>query len=562
MTKDDIIRKLTAPGGDFELRETKVNSVPMRVYTGAPESMREILQGTRQFAEREFLVYESDRWTYGGHFRTAAALARLFVDRGIRKGDRVAIGMRNYPEWVASFWACQAIGAVAVTLNAWWTGEELEYALTDSGARAAVLDGERVQRVVPYLNKVPLEFVLGVRDAEASDHVELLHDALVEYAGTEELPEAEIQPDDPATLMYTSGTTGRPKGTIGTHRNHVTNLVNTFLLGAVAQEMAPPDAPPPPEQPVALQTFPFFHIGGLTGLYVTTGMGGKLVLMYKWDADKALDLIESEGIMSMSGVPSVVRQLLERAAKRGRELPSMAGIASGGAPVPPDLIENIGSQFERQVAPSNGYGLTETTSAVIFNSAEDYFDHPGSIGRPMPTADAKVVSEDGTELGTSEVGEIWVRGPNIVPGYWNRPEATAESFTDGWFHSGDLGYRDEDGYYYVVDRIKDVVLRGGENVYCAEVEAVIFRHPAVEDVAVIGLPHRELGEEVAAVIQPREGSTLDPEELKKFVGQHLARFKVPSRVLVTDEPLPRTATGKVLKRDLKSRYSEGRTAHS
>jgi acyl-CoA synthetase (AMP-forming)/AMP-acid ligase II len=358
--------------------------------------------------------------------------------------------------------------------------------------------------------------------------------------------------------MYTSGTTGRPKGAVATHRNHVTNLTNSLLGAAVGARLAGADRAAQggeePPQPSALQTFPFFHIGGLTGLYVMTAMGARMVLMHKWDAGEALRLVEEEGISSVSGVPMVVRQLLERARQEGRALPTLGGIASGGAPVPPDLIDTIGSQFQQRVAPGNGYGLTETTSAVIANGGDDYFQRPDSIGKPVPVAEVRVVGDDGRDVAGGEIGELWIKGPNIVRGYWNKPEATAESFTDGWFHSGDLGYRDAEGFYYVVDRKKDVVIRGGENVYCAEVEAVLFEHPAVQDVAIIGLPHRELGEEVTAVIEPRPGQRIDDNDVQGFVAARLARFKVPSRIIVIDEPLPRTATGKVLKRQLKDRY--------
>jgi long-chain acyl-CoA synthetase len=556
MTREQILTELTAPGGPFEVRDAVVNGVPMRVFVNAPRSMRAVLEATEPFAEREFVVYGRERWTFAEHRARVASLAHLLASRGVEKGDRVAIGMRNYPEWVQSFWACQAIGAVAVPLNAWWSGEELEYALADSATRVAIVDGERYQRIAPYRGELGLEAVFGVRDAVGAADAEPLEEALAAFAGAAELPAVMIDPEDYATILYTSGTTGQPKGALATHRNHVTNLTNTALGGALAARLAGAgDAPAP--QAVALQTFPFFHIGGLSGLYAMTAFGAKLVLMYKWDVAEALDLVEAEGVSSLAGVPTVVRQLLERAREEGRALPSLGGIASGGAPVPPDLIETIGTQFTRRVAPGNGYGLTETTSAVITNGGEDYFARPSSVGRPVVVADARVVSDGGVDLPDGEIGEIWIRGPNVVAGYWNKPEATAEAFTDGWFHTGDLGYRDSDGFYYVVDRKKDVVIRAGENVYCAEVEAVLFKHPAVADVAIIGLPHRMLGEEVAAVIVPRSGISLDVADVQGFVASHLAKFNVPTQVFVSSEPLPRTATGKVLKRELKQRYSDG-----
>jgi long-chain acyl-CoA synthetase len=562
-TRDEAIARFTGPGGRFEIGETDVGGQRLRVYATAPRNMREVfLAAVHTFGERDFLVYEDERLTYAGAAQAVARLATLLHERGVTKGDRVCIGMRNYPEWVIAFWACQCIGAVAVTLNAWWTADELHYALTDSGSRVALIDGERWARIRD-MRPDGLVTVLVTRD----DGLDLTGAegwaaALAHLAPETPLPEVDIAPDDSATMLYTSGTTGRSKGAVGTHRNHVTNLSNTLLSGAVAAEVAgltvngEPVAPPavPAVLSASLQTFPFFHIGGLSGLYIGTAMGTKLVLMFKWDADAAIDLIERERVTGLSGVPTVVRALLERAAARGVHLASLGGISSGGAPVPPDLIDRIGSQFQARVAPGNGYGLTETTSAVISNGGADYFAHPDSVGRPVPVAAVRIVDDEGRDVADGGIGEVWVRGPNVVAGYWNRPDATAEAFTDGWFHTGDLGYRSPEGFYHVVDRKKDVVIRGGENVYCGEVEASLFTHDAVQDVAIIGLPHRELGEEVAAVVQLREGRVASPADLQAHVGARLARFKVPSRIFFIDEPLPRTATGKVLKRDLKLRF--------
>jgi long-chain acyl-CoA synthetase len=250
-----------------------------------------------------------------------------------------------------------------------------------------------------------------------------------------------------------------------------------------------------------------------------------------------------------------VRRLLEAPGLASRELSSLAGIASGGAPVPPDLITRIEADFDRKVSPVNGYGLTETTSAIIANVGEMYFEHPDSVGRPVPGTDVRIVDPGGVDARTGDIGELWVRGPNVVRGYWNRPAETSEAFTDGWFHTGDLGYIDADGYVYVVDRLKDVVIRGGENVYCAEVENVLFQHPAVFDAAVIGLPDPVFGEEVAAVIQPRPGTGADADDIRAFAAVRLAAFKVPTRVVLRDEPLPRNAVGKVLKRELRGQLS-------
>jgi long-chain acyl-CoA synthetase len=287
-------------------------------------------------------------------------------------------------------------------------------------------------------------------------------------------------------------------------------------------------------------------------MYMATTTGAKLVTLYKWDVDRAIDVLATERITSTAMVPMLLRELLDSPRLETLDAQALAAISSGGAPVPPDLIRRIERQFESRVAPGNGYGLTETTSAVVINFGQDYFEHPDSIGRPVIGAEVRIVGDDGEEVPVGEIGELWVRGPNVVLGYWNKPEATAEAFTDGWFHSGDLARRDADGLLYVVDRLKDVVIRGGENVYCAEVEAVLYEHPAVLDVAIVGLPHEQYGEEVTAVVQLRPGADADVAELQRFVAERLARFKVPSRVFLRAEPLPRTATGKVLKRELRA----------
>ncbi len=557
-TRSEALAFLTGPGAPFEIGPVEIEGQALRAYVNAPASLRDIWLTTAVHGDAVFLVYGAERITFTEAHRQVRILAAHLVGAGVRKGDRVAIGMRNYPEWVIAFWACQSIGAISVSLNAWWIASELEYALTDSGTTALLIDGERAQRLDEVAPKLPIVTTVVARaDALPAGLTGVLWADLMAGDDPGSLPEVDIAPDDDATILYTSGTTGFPKGAVGSNRNHVTNITNTIVNGAMLAVMAPPpaaDAPPAPAAPrtVALWTFPFFHIGGLTGLYLITATGGCIVTQYKWDVDEALDLIEREKVTVIAGVPTVVRSLLEHPDAANRDLSTLAGISQGGSPVPPDSIAKIESEFAGKVSPANGYGLTETTSAVIANSGSMYFAKKDSVGLPAPVADAKVVDEVGNELPTGTVGELIVRGPNNVRGYWNKPEATAEAFVDGWFHTGDAARIDEDGYVYVVDRIKDMVLRGGENVYCAEVEAALFEHPGVLDVAVVGVPHASLGEEVAAIIIPKPGTTLTAGELQGFAAERLARFKVPSIVIIRDEALPRNATGKVLKKELRA----------
>ncbi|MER7014717.1 class I adenylate-forming enzyme family protein [Saccharopolyspora sp. NPDC000359] len=550
--RERLLAELTGPGGDFEIATREVGGIPMRVYTGGPATLRDVVLFSRGHGARDFLVYEDFRCSFAEHFRLVAGLARcLREEYGLAPGDRVAIAMRNFPEWSIVFWAIQAAGLIAVPLNAWWTDAELRYGLTDSGAALVFADAERaalIDRGIP---------VVQVRGGAPAPGARGWSELVASLPADAELPEAAPDPDDDATIMYTSGTTGRPKGAVGTHRNHCTNLLNTVVGRRVQAALAnggvfPPLGAADGPQPGALLTFPLFHIAGLTSLCFATLAGVKLATLHRWDRAVAARLIRAEGLSTAAGVPTVIRDLVEE----GEAVRQLDGVNMGGAPIPPDLVHRIGG-LGTGVAPASGYGLTETTSAVTTNAGVDYLDRADSVGRCVPGADLRVVDPaTGEDLPDGEIGELCFRGPNIVRGYWNNPEATAESFTDGWFRTGDLGYV-QDGWVHVVDRLKDVVIRGGENVYCAEVEAALFEHPAVLDCAVVGLPHPKLGEEVAAVVNLR--SEVATTELQEHVAARLAAFKVPAHVVVRPDPLPRTPTGKVLKRQLREHLSANRS---
>jgi long-chain acyl-CoA synthetase len=553
-----LIERFTAPGQQFEIGERMVRGVPMRVYTTGPQTLREIALASRAFGDRPFLVYRDERWTYAEQARIIAGLARcLREEYGLRKGDRVAVSMRNYPEWTTVFWTTQVLGLVLVPLNAWWTATELRYAIADAGAKFVIADAERTALLTPHLDEfgsIPLIEVRGsARPAPGARPWDNLL-ASLDPAATP--PDVEVNPDDDSTILYTSGTTGRPRGAIGTHRNHCTNLRNTLLNAFVSATIRAGGEPPAPDpdapQPGTLCTYPHFHIAGITIMGAAPLTGAKLATQYKWDREEARKLIRRERLTVISGVPTVIRELIEDAAAHPEDYASVAGIATGGAPVPPVLIGQVDATFDRPVSPGSGYGLTETTSAVVANSGSDYLSRPDSVGRCHPGTDIRVVDPaNGEDMAEGEVGELWFRGPNIVRGYWNNPEATAAAFTDGWFHTGDLG-RVADGWVYVLDRMKDVVIRGGENIYCAEVEAALFEHPAIEDATIVGVPHESLGEEAVAVVVPRAGASLTAEDVQRHVAKRLASFKVPAHVVFLSEPLPRTQSGKVLKRELRS----------
>ena len=553
----ETIADLTSTGSLFELETVPVYGNSVRVFKNAPGTLRDVWSAAASRGDAPYFHYAGETLSYAEAHLQIVSVAVWLTSRGVKKGDRVAVGMRNYPEWALAHWALQCIGAVTVSLNAWWIAEELKYAFEDSGATAAIVDGERLERLSEQmLSECGVHTVVVVR-ADARPGTFAWSDVCSDSSAV--MPSSEIHPDDDATILYTSGTTGFPKGAAGSHRNYVTNIWNGLFLAAVAAKMAgvvPPTGNVPKPQATAFSTFPYFHIAGLCGMISNTYNGAAIVAQYKWDATEALELIERHKVNSFGGVPTVVRSLMEHPNIDDYDLSSLIAISQGGAPVAPDSVASIESRFSGKVSAGNGYGLTETTAAVIANSGAAYFARKDSVGLPHVGTDVRIVDEDGREVPTGSIGEVWIYGPNNVRGYWNKPVETAKAFTDGWFHSGDAGYVDADGFIYVVDRLKDMVIRGGENVYCVEVETVLFEHEAVRDCAVIGLAHPKLGEEVAAVLVAADGhGPADEENILHLLSSRLAAFKVPSRLFWHPGELPRNATGKVLKKDLRETYS-------
>jgi long-chain acyl-CoA synthetase len=558
----EVHAELTAPGQPFEMDEVVIRGIPTRVWKHAPPTLRAVLEISRGHGDADFLVYEDDRWSYERHLVAVTRLATaLRDDLGVRKGDRVAIAMRNFPEWSVAFWAATVVGAIAVPLNAWWTSAELAYGLRDSGSTVLFCDDERLDRIAPELAGIgTLGTVVVARDdrAEVPGDARRFDDVLASAANSAELPDIGLGPEDDATIFYTSGTTGFPKGVLGTHRNICTNLMS-LGFGAVraarrgaGSERAGGDAPASSRN-VHLLSVPFFHATGCHSVLVANlAAGNTVVLMHKWDAGRALGLIEREGVTNFGGVPAMVWQVIEHPDFDRRDLSSLRGVGYGGAPAAPELVRKIEELFPGR-HPTNGYGLTETSSVTTLNTGVDYLTHPDSVGVPVPVCDVEVVGPGGEELATGEIGELWIKGPNVVKGYFGKPEATAESFSDGWLHSGDLGRIDEEGFVYLVDRAKDLLIRGGENISSVEVEAALFEHDAVTDAAVIGVPHPVLGEEVGSVVHLAPGASVTEDELREHVAARLAAFKVPARIWFSDEPLPRNPAGKILKRDLKAK---------
>jgi len=554
-SRDECTALLTAPGQRFEMETIDIRGVPTRVWKNAPPSLRAIALHGQTHGQREFTIYEDERVTYDAWFRAVAALAHEFQACGIKKGDRVALAMRNLPEWPVVFFAATAIGAICVPLNAWWTGPELAYGLANSGTSLLVCDAERWDRILPLRDECPeLNTVFVSRcdgEPEGAKRLENVIGTPPTYAElpSATLPDVAIAPDDDATIFYTSGTTGKPKGALGTHRNLCSNVLSSGFNAACAV-LRRGETLPDPVPKTGLNVIPLFHVTACSaGLMGNIAAGNTLIFMHRWDPVEAFGIIEREKVNSTGGVPTIAWQLIEHPERKNYDLSSLEAIGYGGAPSAPELVRKIREVFG--ALPGNGWGMTETMATVTGHSSEDYLNRPDSCGPPVAVADLKIMSEDGTrELGVGEIGELWARGPMVVKGYWRNPEATAETFIDGWVRTGDLARLDEEGFCYIADRAKDMIIRGGENIYSSEVENALYDHPAVTDAALIGLPHQQLGEEPAAVVHLAPGSHADEAELQQWVAERLAKFKVPVRIAFCAETLPRNANGKILKKDL------------
>jgi long-chain acyl-CoA synthetase len=545
-----------APGTRFEIQEVDVFGVPTKVFAGTPPNMRYLFEAAAARTD-DFIVFEDERWAMPQVIELIGQIGDALVNElDVAPGDRVAIAMRNYPEWIATFAAITAVGAVAVPMNAWWQTDEMVYALDDCDAKIVVADADRLNRMRAAAPGSIAAKVVTVREGAAprdDDWLDVVDLESLLRPGAE-LPDVDIDPDDDATILYTSGTTGHPKGAVSTHRAVTSSLMAFAARNAVTNLADPPPPSDPddePLRPALMLCVPLFHVTGLVPVMLGAFVNGsKLVMTYRWDPDRALELIERERVTNFVGVPTMSWDLLEAPTFAERDTSSLRSVGGGGAPMPAELVKRIDANFARG-RPSLGYGMTETNAYGPGISGSDFLAHPTSTGRTVPVMDVRVTDPVGEVLPVGETGEIWFRGPMLIRGYWNRPDATADTIVDGWLRSGDIGRIDEDGFVYVSDRAKDMILRGGENIYCAEVEAAIYEHPGVYEAAVYGIPHERLGEELACHVMVKPGASLDVAGLQQFVGERLASFKVPTVVTIVTEQLPRNASGKIMKRELR-----------
>ncbi|WP_420393149.1 class I adenylate-forming enzyme family protein [Acuticoccus sp.] len=557
MTLDDAVAHVLRTDARFALGEAVIRGVPLRVFSAAPRSLRDMMvaSGPAHPGADDYLVAGDQRWTYAAFCDEVGRVGRVLTgELGVRRGEPVAIAMRNHPEILVLMMAVASVGAVAVMLNAWWTREELEYGLADCAARVVFADGPRAERIAPYAAARGLTLV-GVRDGEAVGQGLASLTAKVGEAAWSEAP---IEPDDDFAVFYSSGSTGRAKGVVLTHRGAISAVWSWLMASAVAPLVAPASAPAAPRRPSFLVVTPLFHVTASHPLFLLSiPLGAKVVLLAKWDADEAVRLIEREAVTRFLGVPTQSADLMEAARRLGATLPSLESVTAGGAKRPAAQVAPLAEAFPH-AAVASGWGMTETNALGIAIGGPEYVARPGVAGRLLPPLqELRIVDGDGQEVPHGTLGELTVRSAANMRGYLNQPEATAEALRDGWLRTGDLATVDADGVVTIVDRAKSIIIRGGENISCLDVEGALHRHPAVVEAGVFPVPDARLGEVVGAAVQVRDGHALDATTLTAFLAEHIARYKIPERLWVASAPLPRGTTDKIDRRALRTACLDG-----
>ena len=547
----EIATGMLAPESPFAIETAEIDGVELRVFSKAPRNLGAVYDLARDVADETFLVYLDERHTFAETLDMARRLARaLREEYRVRKGDRVAICARNSPEWCLAYMAATMIGAIAAPFNSWSTARELEFLIKDSGSRLIFADPPRLKLLGEAAGNLDVVMIKPEDGCELPETCELLRRH--EPIGDDESRDIDVQPEDDATLMYTSGSTGNPKGVLSSHRAVISALY-TWLFVRGANDSLYTELVKENWQPAILANVPLFHVTGSHAQFLISFLSPrKFVMMYKWDPEVALQLIERERISIFHGVPTMTWEIMVSENFERTDLSSLRGVQSGGAPRPPEHLAMMLEKFPPEAIAGLGYGLTETNALGAIISYKFYASRPDSTGRPTPpVTDLRIVDEEGRELGTNEVGEICIKGPSVMKGYWNQPEATAEVLRDGWFRTGDIGRLDPLGFLVIMDRAKDIVIRGGENIACMEVEYAISEHPAVNEVSVYGIPDDRLGEVPAATVMLMPNRRLDTAQLGEFLAERLAAFKIPRMVRFQHEQLPRTGTGKIAKRELR-----------
>ena len=551
----EIVKAHKAPEADLAIHQEEIDGIRYEVFSKAPRNLFELYKLGLQAADDTFLVYVEDRYTFAETLDKAARLGRtLTTVYQVKPGDRIAICARNSPEWCIAYMAATIIGATIVPMNSWWKGSELEYGLDDSGSKLAFVDQARFEEIKPYIKYLDLKIIV-IRPEKNLTHPEF-HSIFANTAplSDEEISRIGVNSENNASIMYTSGSTGHPKGVLSTHRNIINALYTWRFVKEINEILRPELVDENPEnKPALLANVPLFHVTGSHAQFLASFVYlRKFVMMYKWDATDALHLIEKEKISIFHGVPTMTWEIMQSKDFTKTDLSSLRGVNSGGAPRPPEHLKMMLEMFPSKAVPGLGYGLTETNAIGAIISGKFYEAKPHSTGRPTPpVSEVKIIDEKGRTLGPNEVGEICIKGPTVMKGYWNKPKETAEVLKNGWFFTGDIGLQDELGFLVIMDRAKDIVIRGGENIGCAEVEYAISEHPAVNEVSVFGVPDERLGEVPYAVVMLKTDSNLTSDSMIQFLRPRIAAFKIPLDYQFQYDHLPRIASGKIAKKELR-----------
>ncbi|MEZ5919748.1 MAG: class I adenylate-forming enzyme family protein [Parvularculaceae bacterium] len=531
----------------FKIGAAEIRGNVYRVFENAPQNLVAFFREGAAHGDKDFIYYEDEVWSFAKVWDEATRLAdALATEFNVKRGDRVAIAMRNYPEWCAAYMAIISLGAIVVPINSWWTGEELRYGFEDSGAKIAFVDGRRFELIAPHKASLSLKTILVRDENPASDYA---YAEVISKGKASDLPDPGAKPEDDYAIYYTSGSTGNPKGVVLTHRGALTTLYSWRLI-TDAITKANNGVPLHGENPGIALGIPLFHVTGSHAIFLMSWLyGRRIAMMYRWNAREAIDLINRHTLTNFVGVPSQSYELIE--AVGDTQVPSLIDIGSGGAKRPPEHVVKLKEKFPN-ANPSSGYGLTETNAAGCIISLEDYRNNPDAAGRPLPPCcDIKIVNDE-QDCAQGVVGEVWIRTASNFREYLNKPEDTAKALTDdGWFRSGDLGKFDEQGFLYIVDRLKDLIIRGGENISCLEVEARAYEHDDVDQAIAFSVPDDALGERVGLVVHAKEGATINPEALRDFMAEALAKFKCPERIWVSPAPLPKLGTEKFDKQTIR-----------
>lgn len=552
LAMDQAVAALTAPGGMLETVPFERYGRQLPMIKAAPATLVDYINHyCEQHGDTPFLVDGPIRLS----FREVQAAARvvaggLVAGHGVQKGDRVGIAARNSANWIIAYIAVLMAGGCATLLNGWWTGEELAGGIELAGCKLVLADAQRAQRLDGFEH--PARLVLFSHDCDWREGLA----ALLAQGGGADTPLPQLTGDDLATLLYTSGSTGQSKGAVSDHRGVVQGTFSYVAQTLTVLTVLTQRGEAPTMQPCSLVNVPLFHVTAEVPLFLQSfAIGRKLVLMPKWDAEEAMRLIEAEKVTYFVGVPLMSFEIATHPNRGKYDLTSCTSFAGGGAPRPVDHVRRIKDALPHAF-PLLGYGLTETNGAGCGNLNENYLAKPGSTGTATkPLMELGILDDAGAVLPAGQVGEVAFRSVVNFLGYWENPEATAAAITpDGWFRTGDLGYVDEDEYLFIVDRKKDIIIRGGENISCIEVEEAIYAHPDVAEASVFGMPDEKFGELPTGVYLVKEGRTLSEAALQEFLKLHIAAFKVPVRLWQEQENLPRLGTEKVDKRTLKARY--------